>query len=1454
MPRPLRRAGAVLFRLGLFALVGALAFVGLAVVWLETPWGSNQIRELAVTLANRYLAAHLSIDRLDGSLLRGVQLDGVRLEQAGTTVVAIERVTVGYSLRQLVGANRTTTIRSLELVRPRVVAERGPDGRWNLAALVRARPSQPGGPQRMVRLDTITVVDGTIDLRSPVSVGAIRMPSTIRALDAQLSFASNADGWRLAFDQASWRGEQPDLTVTRLSGRLSNLGQAISLERLRVETPRSAFVVDGSVRRQPATVLDLTVQGERFAFQEWAGLLPGLRNIAVDTSLSVRLQGPRDALDTTIDLPSTGGTIRGSVRLDTTTPGWRGVGQLDVSSLDLAKWLNRPDRVSDITGRVEFDLDLELGRRFPRGRYRFSGPHVAYLGYDADDVNATGTLSTREALITRATATAYGANVRVDAGAIGLDSPFRYRFDGAADGVDLRRLPPNVPLPHVASTLSLDFDVYGQFSNPVIVGRAELGASSFLDVAIAPGTVGTIDTSVRPVRYTGEGDVSEVALQRLGAGLDVAWMRDPRYAGTIAGHFRVEGAGSEAASMTLVASGRLRRAELFHGALSDADVSLRIADGSLHATYSGALVTVDPAVALDDPRWAASLTGTASLDITVRDLLVRTVTPNDYDIAGRLVLADSAIRGVQVTEALVDGTLRGRTLTGRASVDGPSLAGRVEGTLELDGRRSSTLTYAHAPLDLTLLGTWIGRPLSGTATGSGRLTGPFDALHAIGTTRVSLLAAARVNVLDTSLDYDVVVPVDQPHRVSGRVSGWLDRPSMAGTGVDLVSGAVTIEEGLVGLDAQISQGGRLEAEVHTGGRLDTDRRTFDLSELLVTWRGLAWRTPAGAMTRVEWTENDVQVEPLTLTDRDGRQRVVIDGRWRADGDGALHVAASGVFLDAFSEASTPPVRLGGTLDGEATIRPAANGSLQVDGRGTISSGRFRRVPFERLTAQVKYGDGALDLDGRLDQAPGVWVTVVGRAPATLFDTNAPAAPVQLAVASSAIDLGLIEGITQAVRDVEGRVTVNVSILGTSHDPHFEGTLDVSGAAFMLRTTGSRYRHGRAAIRLARDRVAIDTLRVEDSRGRSMTLTGSLGTHELKVGDFTIDVASTGFEVMRNEFGTLEIDTALSFRGQFESPKVTGTVTVTGGALNVDRILDRTLLAPYTTESTPVSVATAAADPLAALNPWDRIGLDIAVHTPGTLRMVGEDVQISPGTPLGLGNVTLRAYGDLYLYKDPAKPLFVTGTLDSLVGTYAFQGRRFDIDPASSVIFRGDLNPELYVTLRRTIAAIEARVSIVGPLNDPELRLTSTPALDASDILSLIVFNTQLNQLSAGQQQELAVRAGTLAAGFLAAPLISALERSLGLDILEIEPTQDTAGAGSAGLGTRVTIGDEIAPGLIARFSRQFGGQEYNEASVEYYLSRLFRIRATFSDAGSVVTSRFRRVERAGVDFLIFFSF
>ena len=105
--------------------------------------------------------------------------------------------------------------------------------------------------------------------------------------------------------------------------------------------------------------------------------------------------------------------------------------------------------------------------------------------------------------------------------------------------------------------------------------------------------MGTIDTSAQPIAYSGEGDVSRLDVNRLGAALQVAWMQDPRYDARIAGRFRVEGSGADSATMRLTGGGHLNRADVFHGTLSDAEVAVEILDGgSADRTPAGSRMSI----------------------------------------------------------------------------------------------------------------------------------------------------------------------------------------------------------------------------------------------------------------------------------------------------------------------------------------------------------------------------------------------------------------------------------------------------------------------------------------------------------------------------------------------------------------------------------------------------------------------------------------------------------------------------------------------------------------------------------------------------------------------------------------------------------------------------------------------------------------------------------------------
>ena len=102
---------------------------------------------------------------------------------------------------------------------------------------------------------------------------------------------------------------------------------------------------------------------------------------------------------------------------------------------------------------------------------------------------------------------------------------------------------------------------------------------------------------------------------------------------------------------------------------------------------------------------------------------------------------------------------------------------------------------------------------------------------------------------------------------------------------------------------------------------------------------------------------------------------------------------------------------------------------------------------------------------------------------------------------------------------------------------------------------------------------------------------------------------------------------------------------------------------------------------------------------------------------------------------------LVGVVNTVRGTYDFQGRRFEILRDGTVRFDGEpvneMDPLLDIRTRRIISGVEARVNVRGTLKQPEIVLSSTPPLEQADILSLIVFNQPINQLGEGEQISLA---------------------------------------------------------------------------------------------------------------------
>jgi translocation and assembly module TamB len=178
----------------------------------------------------------------------------------------------------------------------------------------------------------------------------------------------------------------------------------------------------------------------------------------------------------------------------------------------------------------------------------------------------------------------------------------------------------------------------------------------------------------------------------------------------------------------------------------------------------------------------------------------------------------------------------------------------------------------------------------------------------------------------------------------------------------------------------------------------------------------------------------------------------------------------------------------------------------------------------------------------------------------------------------------------------------------------------------------------------------------------------------------------------------------------------------------------------------------------------------------------------------------------------------------------------------------ELDPLLDLQARREISGVETFVRVRGTMRQPELSFSSNPPLEEADILSLIIFNQPINQLGEGQQVSLTERAGALAGGYLTSGLSRSIGNALELDEFEIQAQGENGG------GPSLTVGEQVGRNLFFRLRQAFGGEQTTELILEYQIRDYLRAQASVAEGNTTQRVQFRRVERAGLDLIFFFSY
>lgn len=468
--------------------------------------------------------------------------------------------------------------------------------------------------------------------------------------------------------------------------------------------------------------------------------------------------------------------------------------------------------------------------------------------------------------------------------------------------------------------------------------------------------------------------------------------------------------------------------------------------------------------------------------------------------------------------------------------------------------------------------------------------------------------------------------------------------------------------------------------------------------------------------------------------------------------------------------AAPDLGLAGTINGNATIKgkasdPKVNTKITVAGV-SIKETRSQQLPAADITADIKAADGTAQVNVRTTARGGLDMVLKGTAG---FKKDG-----RLALSGQGkVPLGY-GNVFLADRDarVDGVAMLSAQITGPIAEPQIDGTIQVNGATARDSEVGLELKNIVADIGFARDKVTLRNLSAISAKGGNIKAGGAVLLPSGDDPSMNIDVKLAAFKFGNQDPVAGEIDgqmtvtgpvSALVARGDLQIKRM--DITIPNQMPKSVEALDiRHVNAPARFASKERQV-TGAEDPDAS-GPGVTLALDVRAHDRIFVRGRGLDAQLG-------GAIKIRG---------SAKAPFTDGQFSMSRGRLTIIGRQLDFS-RGNIIFTGALEPTLDMEAKGDADGTTVIVTVTGPASKPKFQFSSSPELPEDEVVSLLLFNKKLAQLSPTQLVQLAGEIDKIG-GLSSGPgTLDKMKSALGIDVLDV--TTDEKGNAQATAGSYI---------------------------------------------------------------------
>ncbi|MGZ9033448.1 MAG: translocation/assembly module TamB domain-containing protein, partial [Rhodospirillales bacterium] len=512
--------------------------------------------------------------------------------------------------------------------------------------------------------------------------------------------------------------------------------------------------------------------------------------------------------------------------------------------------------------------------------------------------------------------------------------------------------------------------------------------------------------------------------------------------------------------------------------------------------------------------------------------------------------------------------------------------------------------------------------------------------------------------------------------------------------------------------------------------------------------------------------------PLTITQGGGE--TVIDGLELVAGGGTIsgggRTGASGtegrLLLDrlplTLARALRPDLNLTGSLDGEAAVRTEGAdlaGRLALN-LSDVRAGPMAQAPPLEANASLNLDGGIAAVEVRVPRLGGSPLALEASVPArvdarTLAVDVSAEAPLRGRLTWSGAVARLWELAPLPEQRLTGDADIDLALAGTVAAPELSGQASLANG---------RYEHFLTETII--DRLSLQA-RSTGAGAIALALRGNDGDKGAITGDGRItlakgmtplvELAVTFAEatLVRRDDITATMSGAMTFRQDEAGASLAGELTSERMDIRlIDRLPPSVVVLDVTEINLPPGHVPRLAEPAPA-PAGPAIALDIAVTLPRRVFVRGRGLES-------------EWEGDLRVSGTSADPR-VVGIVAVRSGTFDFAGKRFTLE-TGEIGFTGGatVNPTLNVQAMRSTPDLTAVIRVIGTALEPEIELTSTPALPESEILSRVLFDKGVAKLGPVEAAQLAMALDTLASGeSMSEDALSYVRNLLGLDVLTV---------------------------------------------------------------------------------------